>query len=106
MNKLESALTIIIILILSILIADISPYDDFNEKLNKEYIDKINCIGYLHNGIDRIDNNIGYESKNVVSCCKICNYAKSNMNYKDFILWIQKAAAHTKAMAEQWGGKC
>ena len=44
MNKLESALTIIIILVLSILIADISPYDDFNEKLNKEYLEKITTL--------------------------------------------------------------
>lgn len=62
-----------------------------------------NCKeGFDHNGIDRIDNNIGYEIKNVVPCCKICNYAKSNMSQKDFILWAVKVANHTKAMAEQW----
>jgi hypothetical protein len=25
------------------------------------------------------------------------------MSQKDFVLWLQKAANHTKAMAEQWG---
>lgn len=33
-------------------------------------------IAYLHNGIDRVDNNIGYISSNCVPCCKICNKMK------------------------------
>lgn len=33
---------------------------------------------------------------------KICNIAKSNMDQKDFIEWLQRAANHTKAMADQW----
>lgn len=61
-----------------------------------------NCTGYLHNGIDRIDSNKGYEISNVVSCCKICNYAKSDMNQADFISWSQRVSNHTKAMAKQW----
>lgn len=68
-----------------------------NNKITK------NCSGYLHNGIDRINNNTGYETNNVVSCCKICNFAKSDMSQMDFIKWLQKASNHTKAMAEQWG---
>ena len=69
MNKLESALTIIIILILSILIADISPYDDFNEKLNKEYLDKIstleNEIRALQGDIEKANDVLIYQ-KNVM----------------------------------------
>jgi len=61
--------------------------------------------GYDYNGIDRVDSAVGYEIENVVSCCKICNYAKSNINKKDFILWAIRIANHSKAMAEQWGGK-
>lgn len=64
-----------------------------------------NCKeGYDHNGIDRIDSSKGYTPNNVVSCCKICNYAKRDMDQKDFILWAQRVASHTSAMAEQWGG--
>lgn len=64
-----------------------------------------NCQeGYDHNGIDRVDSSIGYEPRNVVPCCKTCNYAKSNMTQKDFISWAIRVAEHSKAMAEQWGG--
>ena len=60
-----------------------------------------NCKeGYRHNGIDRIDSNKDYNPKNVVACCKICNYAKSNMNIKNFQEWAIKIGK--KAMAEQW----
>ena len=58
--------------------------------------------GYNHNGIDRVDSGKGYLTTNVVPCCKICNYAKSNMKQKDFILWANKVSDYTKAMAEQW----
>lgn len=30
-------------------------------------------------GLDRIDNNKGYELRNVVSCCKICNQIKGDI---------------------------
>lgn len=63
-----------------------------------------NCKeGYDHNGIDRIDSSVGYEPNNVVSCCKICNYAKRNLTKDDFINWAIRVAEHSKAMAEQWG---
>lgn len=39
---------------------------------------------YRYNGIDRLDNKIGYTKDNVVSCCGGCNHAKSDMDYEDF----------------------
>lgn len=64
-----------------------------------------NCKeGYDHNGIDRIDSSVGYEPWNVVSCCKICNYAKRDMSQRDFIIWATKVAEYSKAMAQQWCG--
>ena len=44
---------------------------------------------FAYNGIDRIDNFLGYVEENVVPCCKICNVAKNNMDLKSFILWIE-----------------
>jgi len=43
---------------------------------------------YIYNGIDRIDNTKGYELNNSVSCCTICNRAKRELSYNEFILWI------------------
>lgn len=39
------------------------------------------------NGIDRVDNNRGYEKDNCVSCCHKCNRAKLNKSLEDFINW-------------------
>lgn len=41
------------------------------------------------NGVDRVDNRIGYTSENCVSCCKSCNIAKRDMSGKEFIFWIK-----------------
>jgi hypothetical protein len=41
-----------------------------------------------HNGIDRINNEIGYELNNCVPCCTFCNYAKRTSSYEDFVFWI------------------
>lgn len=43
---------------------------------------------YVYNGIDRVDNKIGYNKDNIVPCCKICNIAKSNMTLVDFKSWV------------------
>lgn len=38
----------------------------------------------VRNGIDRINNAIGYTRKNSVSCCFLCNTWKRNLSIKDF----------------------
>lgn len=42
----------------------------------------------LANGVDRIDNNLGYSPSNCVTCCKICNIAKGALGLKVFYKWI------------------
>jgi hypothetical protein len=44
---------------------------------------------YFYNGLDRKDNNIGYEIENCLPCCFFCNSAKRNISYEDFLKWIQ-----------------
>ncbi len=39
---------------------------------------------FKYNGIDRIDNSIGYIKSNVVTCCKLCNQAKSTLTIQEF----------------------
>lgn len=43
---------------------------------------------YLYNGIDRVNNNLGYTKDNIVSCCKNCNRAKSDLTIEDFENWL------------------
>jgi hypothetical protein len=54
------------------------------------YKKKLTIDTYKYNGVDRIDNNIGYIKDNVVSCCKICNNAKSTLSLEDFKQWLKK----------------
>lgn len=42
------------------------------------------------NGIDRIDNNTGYELNNCVPCCSFCNFIKSDMDSKEWVAWINR----------------
>lgn len=50
------------------------------------------CPGVVFNGIDRIDNALGYTGDNVVSCCVRCNYAKHTMGQAEFLDLVQKIA--------------
>lgn len=44
------------------------------------------------NGIDRVNNEIGYTLDNCVSCCKLCNHAKNNLSKEEFISLAKKIA--------------
>ena len=48
---------------------------------------------FIYNGIDRICSSKGYIQGNVVTCCRTCNVAKSDMSYKEFINHITKRSA-------------
>lgn len=64
----------------------ISPAQEFKPQRNdvlKEY------GKYTYNGIDRVDNERGYEIDNIVPCCKACNIAKSTMSYNAFLTLIR-----------------
>lgn len=47
---------------------------------------------YVYNGIDRKDNELGYTPKNCLPCCKVCNIAKREMPFEDFLVWLDKVA--------------
>ena len=49
---------------------------------------------YTYNGIDRLDNNIGYSDKNCVSCCFQCNKAKWTLSLEDFCNYINLVYSH------------
>lgn len=56
--------------------------------------------GFWYSGVDRIDNLIGYEVDNVVSCCWICNRAKSNISKEEFNAWIDRLTSFNKKKIE------
>lgn len=43
---------------------------------------------FYYNGIDRLDITKGHTKENIVTCCKYCNFAKSNMTLEQFNQWI------------------
>lgn len=50
----------------------------------KDTNDIKNTIPSLFNGIDRIDNSLGYFANNCVSCCSICNSMKNSLSVSEF----------------------
>lgn len=53
---------------------------------------------FIYNGIDRIINELGYNMKNCVTCCKFCNYAKNNLTTDQFLNKIKEIAIHQKLL--------
>jgi hypothetical protein len=53
--------------------------------------------GFLYNGVDRIDNKLGYSVKNSVPCCKWCNIAKRHRAVNDFKTWVIQAATYMQS---------
>lgn len=64
----------------------------------------VNDGSFLYNGIDRVNNLLGYIPSNVVPCCKICNYAKFTMSISEFEAWILRAAKHLRKLRRGIGG--
>jgi hypothetical protein len=60
------------------------PQNQLNHK------NKSRKTNFYYNGIDRVNNEIGYELNNSVPCCHKCNHAKRNWPLCDFKEWIQK----------------
>ncbi len=53
---------------------------------------------YYYNGIDRVDNNAGYQSGNVVSCCAICNKTKYTRSKEEFINWAYRIVSYQQKL--------
>lgn len=43
---------------------------------------------FHYNGIDRVNNDIGYTESNCVSCCIICNKSKRKRTQTEFLSWV------------------
>lgn len=51
---------------------------------------------FYYNGIDRLNNNIGYILQNCVPCCKICNRAKRDLSTDEFARWIKRVISYNE----------
>lgn len=51
---------------------------------------------YRWNGLDRIDNGIGYRWANVVPCCAICNRMRMGMSQDEFLAQVHTIARNTE----------
>jgi hypothetical protein len=49
-----------------------------------------------YNGIDRVDNNLGYDKSNCVPCCEICNKSKQTLTLDEFKNHIIKVVCHLR----------
>jgi hypothetical protein len=45
-----------------------------------------------YNGMDRVNNRLGYITGNCVTCCGTCNRAKNNMHVTSFEAWLNQVA--------------
>jgi len=49
---------------------------------------------YRYNGIDRVDNSLGYIPENCVPCCGHCNMAKGSSTQSEFKYWLERTYMH------------
>lgn len=56
---------------------------------------------FIYNGIDRVDNSIGYTVDNCVSCCKVCNNAKGKLTKQEWREWIQRIVTYHTTPSNQ-----
>lgn len=92
-----------------------SSYNDYFERANRkniefnltneEFYELINCECYIcgkensdnHiNGIDRVDNNKGYDLENTKSCCGECNCMKKSYEYNTILDKFMEIYKNTK----------
>jgi hypothetical protein len=60
-------------------------------KLTKTGTDEIRSgVPVIYNGVDRINSSLHYTTDNTVPCCKVCNRAKMDLDYHEFILWAKR----------------
>ena len=45
---------------------------------------------FRYTGIDRVDNDRGYEKDNVVPCCETCNNSKRTLSLEEWKSWITR----------------
>lgn len=69
----------------------LKPSNYSHYQYSDKYSHKARTTGMIfYSGLDRFTNKPIHQEDDVVPCCKICNFAKSNMNPYDFFCHIDK----------------
>lgn len=58
--------------------------------------DKNRRLLFKYNGIDRVNNDIGYTSENCVSSCYTCNRGKQDLTIQEFSSWLMAIAENVQ----------
>ena len=60
------------------------------------------CHGHkiTYQGIDRMDNDLGYTPDNVVPCCIVCNKMKKVMSHDEFLAHVRKIVVQADCLCE------
>lgn len=53
---------------------------------------------YVHSGLDRQANNLGYTLENTVSCCQPCNFMKRSSTVEEFLAHVRRICLHQEAV--------
>lgn len=68
---------------------------DYCGKIPRQYFKSHKSNGaYICNGIDRVDNGIGYIYENCVPCCEDCNRGKMKKTKEEFLAWVDRIYKH------------
>lgn len=51
---------------------------------------------FWYNGIDRKDNSLGYTTDNSLPCCLVCNHAKHQMTFDEYVLYLNNLVTFRK----------
>jgi hypothetical protein len=57
---------------------------------SSNYVRRKGYPNFVYSGVDRLNNKLGYTSKNIVPCCRICNAMKEKLSEQDFLEHIYK----------------
>lgn len=71
--------------------------------VHKDRYDATGQRDFLYNGIDRVDNDLGYIHGNIVPCCGFCNRAKGTKSYDEFVAWLKRCFMVSNIPVREWG---
>jgi hypothetical protein len=63
-------------------------------KVSKTNTSNLEYLKIKANGLDRVDNSVGYIKSNIVACCATCNRMKWALGKEEFYTHIEKILKH------------